>query len=107
MSAPVDVLAVMDAFIAQGAWACCGDSVGGYVGSDEPPSCCAQPYGPDTLRNVRAAVAELIAANHAEYAAQAAYDRAATGTARNEAWAALTAARNRRVMALSRIGGAA
>lgn len=86
MSAPVDVLAVMR----RAGFHCEGL---GSIAQD--------------IIDARAAVAELIAANHAEYAAQAAYEKAVTGTARNEAWAALLLARERRVIALSRVGGAA
>lgn len=51
-------------------------------------------------------VAELIEASEAEYAAEAAYSTAKTGKPRNDAWAAVEAARVRRRAALASIGSA-
>ena len=64
MSAPVDVLAVMDAYSVPGQ-ICCGMPVGGGYdenGNGEPPSCCGQPFTEADMQEARAAVAELIEA---------------------------------------------
>lgn len=67
MSAPVDVLAVMDAYSVPGQ-ICCGMPVGGGCdenGNGEAPSCCGQPFTESNMQEARAAVAELIEAAEA------------------------------------------
>ena len=61
----------------------------------------------DRRCSVCAAVAELIESTAAEYAAQAAYDNAATGKQRNETWDAVLDARKRRITAFLNAGGSA
>ena len=61
----VDVLAVLDAFAAQGGQVCCGMYQGGGMdenGNGEPPSCCGQPFDTDDLKKARRQIAELIEA---------------------------------------------
>jgi hypothetical protein len=86
MSGPLDVLAVLD----QAAAAL------KYAG--------ARREGVGRVIEARAAVAELVEADRALDAADAAYGRAKTGAPRNVAWDAVLAARKRRAEALAKFG---
>ena len=101
MTAPVAVLRVMDAFVNDGAQACCGWPIS--FGVDEPPSCCGQTLTSEDMREASAAVAELIEAHRSAMfeLATALEDYTFSATKSNSMNAALRRAES----ALARIGG--
>jgi len=92
VSAPVDVLAVLDEVQD---WL--------YRSSESR----GDDDRAEAVKQARAAVAELIEANIEFDAAHMAYSAAKTGKPRNDAWARVVAAVDRRHAALARVAGGA
>lgn len=79
----IDVLSVMDAFSYVPNQVCCGNSVGGGMddrGNGDSPQCCGNPVDTDMLKEARAAVAEMIAADEEFDAARAAFHHSTPAT---------------------------